>query len=72
MKKIKRPRLEQRGLAAAKLKLVHNRKPEDVAIRANDATPPGSGHDKRGHRVGLQPVGAVIFRIVSGLRPRHN
>ena len=71
-KKTKRARLDQGCLAKQRLRLVYEREPESVAIRANDATPSGSGHVKRGRRVGMQPLGAVIFRIVSGLRPRHN
>lgn len=72
MKKRKTAKLDQGRLAAARIRLVHDREPGDPTIRANGLGLPGSGHDKRGHRVGLQPVGAVIFRIVSSVRPRHN
>jgi hypothetical protein len=64
-KKPTRIRLDPQRLAVERIKLVHERKPDDT-IRANGSDIVGTGHDMRGR--GLEPVGRVVFRLVNNLR----
>lgn len=68
-KKIIRPRLDAGRLQAQRIKLVHERKPDDT-IRANGSDAVGTGRDMRGR--GLEPVGRVVFRLVNNLRRGHH
>ena len=53
------------SLAAGRLRLVVNRKP-DECFRFAVRDPSGPGLDKRGR--GREPVGKAIFRVINGLR----
>jgi len=64
-KKRIRPRLDPRRLAAERIKLVSDRKPEDAVRFAVDGSP-GPGHVKRGR--GMEPIARVVWRVLHRIK----